>query len=91
MHDHAAAGLRVTDAVEHPVACVVRLTLDIHLRDQTPLPWHMDGKMNVRRPTRIRYRPDGAEPILSVFVHLGAAIALEGMVDAPLPGCAGWR
>ena len=53
VNDHAAASLRITDAVEHPVACVERLTIDVHLRDQTPLPGHMHGKVNVRRPPRI--------------------------------------
>ena len=88
-HNHGAASLRVTDAVEDPVTCVEGLALNVHLCDQASLPRHMHGKVDVGRPPWIRYRADRAEPVSALIVHLGAAIALEGMVDATLPGCTG--
>ena len=66
-NDHAEACLRITNAVEDPVACIERLALDVHLRDQASLTRHVHGKMDVRCPAGIRHRPDGAEPVLALL------------------------
>ena len=73
-HNHAAAGLRVTDAVEDSIPCVEGFALNVHLGNQTSLPRHMQGKMNVGGPPGIRHQPDGAEPVSPLLVHVGAAI-----------------
>jgi hypothetical protein len=64
-NDHAAAGLRVTDAVEDSIPCVEGFALNGRLGNQTSLPRHMHGKVDVgvrpgygtSRMVRNRYRP----------------------------------
>jgi hypothetical protein len=85
-HDDAAARVRVSDTVQDPVAGVQSFALDIHLRDQPSLPRHMHGKMNVRRPTGIWHRSNGAKAIPPLLVDLRAAVPLEGVINAPLSG-----
>ena len=84
-NNHAAAGLRVMDAVEEFIPCVEGFALNVHLGNQPSLPRHMHGKVDVGGPPGIRHRPDGAESVSSLLIHLRAAIALKGMVDACLP------
>jgi len=47
------------------VAFVSRLTLNIALRGELLLPLYFDGKMNMRRASRVGHRLDGAEHILA--------------------------
>src|SRR3954447_22359739 len=56
--DQPGTGGWVTNPHQHRVAVIARFASHIHLRDETFKATTRDGEMDVRRPTRIRHRPD---------------------------------
>src|SRR5688572_9364027 len=54
---------RVAEIAIEEIALVARLAGEIHLGDQAPAAGRRDGKVNVRRATRIRHWLDRAEAV----------------------------